>query len=356
MERRARRHDLDNLRSAMILLLFPVHTFMIWNDYGAKFYVWGGESRLLSALIVGVNPWFMPVLFAIAGISARYSIEARGRAGFAKERLRKVLLPFVSGLLLLVPVQTFYARRFFSGYDGGYLENYRYFFTHLTDFSGYDGGFTPGHLWFLLFLFIIALLGLAVAGFIPYEKIAPRVERFGLSALLLLFVPVWLFYYLGNFGGYSLGKNLALYLLGYYVLSNEAVAATLDRHRRLIWILFALVQTALVCAYGAAAFYGDFAVNLVCWLGVLACLTAGRRRLNRQTRLSAYLRRASFPVYLLHQSLLVALGYYVLRGVQGRLLQVAVILPGSLLLSVAGYELLRRVPILRRLFGIPKGG
>ena len=65
-----RKYYLDNLRSFTILLLFPVHTFMIWNDFGLKFYVWGGDNRIISTLIVLINPWFMPLLFVIAGVSA----------------------------------------------------------------------------------------------------------------------------------------------------------------------------------------------------------------------------------------------------------------------------------------------
>lgn len=36
-----RKHYLDNIKIIVILLLFPYHTFMIWNNFGAKFYVWG---------------------------------------------------------------------------------------------------------------------------------------------------------------------------------------------------------------------------------------------------------------------------------------------------------------------------
>lgn len=39
---------------------------------------------------------------------------------------------------------------------------------------------------------------------------------FPAKGVLLLFIPIWLMYYLGNFGGFSMGKNLALYLVGYY--------------------------------------------------------------------------------------------------------------------------------------------
>ena len=58
------------VRNLTILLLFPVHTFMIWNDLGFRFYIWQGESKILSTLIMLINPWFMPILFVLAGMSA----------------------------------------------------------------------------------------------------------------------------------------------------------------------------------------------------------------------------------------------------------------------------------------------
>lgn len=82
-----RKHYLDNLRTIMILFLFPVHTFMIWNNFGTKFYVWGGENNLLSILITLVNPWFMPVLFVISGICARCSLEKRQYRGICNREV-----------------------------------------------------------------------------------------------------------------------------------------------------------------------------------------------------------------------------------------------------------------------------
>lgn len=150
-----REYYIDNLRNFTILLLFPVHTFMVWNDFGSKFYIWQGEQKGLSSFIVLVNPWFMPMLFVLAGISARHALGERTAKEFMAQRARKLLLPFVGGMAFLVPVQSFYARRFFEGYSGGYLAHLKFFFTHVTDFTGYDGAFTPGHglsciyLWFL---------------------------------------------------------------------------------------------------------------------------------------------------------------------------------------------------------------
>lgn len=90
-----RKHYIDNLRNLTILLLFPVHTFMIWNDFGSHFYIWQGESKILSTLIVLVNPWFMPLLFVLAGMSARYALEKRTNKEFILQRISKLLIPVV---------------------------------------------------------------------------------------------------------------------------------------------------------------------------------------------------------------------------------------------------------------------
>ena len=107
-----RKHYIDNLRNLTILLLFPVHTFMIWNDFGMKFYIWQAENKWLSTLIVSVNTWFMPILFVLAGISAKYSLEKRSNKEFITQRIYKLWIPFLCGMIFLVPFQTLFARKF----------------------------------------------------------------------------------------------------------------------------------------------------------------------------------------------------------------------------------------------------
>lgn len=336
-----RKHYIDNLRNMTILLLFPVHTFMIWNDFGSKFYIWQGENKLLSTLIVLVNPWFMPILFVIAGISARYALEKRSRKDFVIQRIHKLLIPFLSGMILLVPFQTLFARKFFYGYDGGLLEHWKYFFTHLTDFSGYDGALTPGQLWFILFLFIISMLSLPVFRLIPYQKAAQRVEKLSVLGVLLLFVPIWSMFYLGNFGGYSLGKNLALFLTGYYFLSNDAVLDRMERNMKWLAVLWAVCTILLVLLYYRFSYYGDLWTNFVGWISILVFLVLGRKFLNKATKFTEYFNRASYPIYILHQSILVALAYYVVGICNGLWIQVFGICLGSFVLTEIAYHLIR---------------
>ncbi len=334
-----RKHYIDNLRNLTILLLFPVHTFMIWNDFGSGFYVWARESRLLSTLIVLVNPWFMPILFVLAGMSARYALQKRTMGAFVRQRTRKLLIPFIGGMLFLVPFQTLYARKYFDGYEGGIWENFKYFFTHFTDLSGYDGAFTPGHLWFILFLFLISMGGLLIFRYLPYEKMAPRVEKLPALGVLLLFIPIWLMYYIGNFGGFSLGKDLALYLIGYYIISNDAVIETLERHIRWLLILCLLGTVLLVLLYYKLSYYGDLWINYIGWNTILVLLVLGKRYLNECTGFTIYFNRASYPVYILHQTILVAFAYYMIQVCEGTFLQAAVICVGSFGLTIAVYQL-----------------
>ena len=351
-ENELRQHYIDNLRNMTILLLFPVHTFMIWNDFGSRFYIWQGENKILSTLIVLVNPWFMPILFVLSGMSARYALAKRTIKEFAMQRIAKLLVPFISGTVVLVPFQTLYARKYFDNYDGSLFDNWRYFFTHFTDFSGYDGAFTPGHLWFILFLFFISIITLILFHFVPYGTVSDRVEKMPVFGVLLLFIPVWLMYYLGNFGGFSIGKNLALYLTGYYVLSSELIIDKLEKNIRWLMCLYAIGTIVSVTMYYEFSYYGDLWVNFIGWISILVLLVAGKRFLNERTSFTAYFNRASYPIYILHQSILVALAYYVVQISDVLLVQIFCICIGSFLLTVLAYHLIRVIPVVRKMIGI----
>ncbi len=347
-----RKHYIDNLRNLTILLLFPVHTFMIWNDFGSRFYIWLGESKILSTLIVLVNPWFMPLLFVLAGMSMRYALEKRTTKEFIGQRISKLLIPFISGLIFLVPFQTLYARKYFENYEGSFWDNWKYFFTHLTDFSGYDGAFTPGHLWFILFLFIISMIALVLAHFVSYEKLELRVEKLPVLGVFLLFVPIWLMYYIGNFGGYSIGKNLALYLIGYYVLSNDLVVDKLEKNIKWLTGLCVIGTIALVVLYYRFSYYGDLWINYMGWNTILVLLVFGKKYLNRQTRFTRYFNKASYPIYILHQSILVVIAYYIVQKSDNMVVQVLGIGIGSFVLTVLAYHIIKIIPFVRKLVGI----
>jgi len=292
----------------------------------------------------------MPVLFIIAGMAARYSLEKRNIKAFIKERISKLLIPLLSGLILLVPFQTLYARKFFFNYHDGIINNFKYFFTHFSDLNGYDGMFTLGHLWFLLYLFIIALITLLIIKPIPFNKLKSRVNKVNIFGIILLFIPLLIVNYIGNFSGQSLGKYTLLYLFGYYLFTDELITKILN-YKPIILTLFSISQIVLVILYFKYRYYSDLLVNFVGWLGILSCIIIGKLFLDRENKVTKYFKKSSFSIYILHQTILVIVGYYSLTMINNLVLQICLILFGSFVLTILFYEIISKIPILKRTIG-----
>ncbi|MDR1619292.1 MAG: acyltransferase family protein [Clostridiales bacterium] len=356
-----RKNYIDNLRSLFVLLLFVYHTFMIYNSFGENFYIKGQEILLTTGFMVALWPWYMPLLFVLAGVSAAFALEKRDTGQYVKERVYRLLIPLLFGVLLLVPAQTFFAERFHNGYGGGYWEQYALFFTKPTDLTGYTGGFTPGHLWFLAYLFVISLVALPVIYLFRNlsGKKGPALspDKMPALALIPLFVLPLLFAPVLNIGGKSLGEYFAYFCLGYFVLSRERIIDRLEKYR-FFFSAFALAGMILYVAwwrYGRGYSSGlplDCFERLYAWVAILALLGMGKRHLNFKNRATDYFSRASFSVYIFHQTCLVAAAYMVFQITGDAFIQIVFIMGISIASTFAVYEIIKRIPGLRLLFGI----
>lgn len=337
-----RKHYIDNLRVLAVLMLFPYHTFMIYNNWGENWYLHGKDLFIPSILNQINYIWMMPLLFAVAGISSRYALEKRSAGEYAKERTYKLLIPLLFGGLLLIPIQSYIAGVYFNQ-----SANYLNFFTKLTDFSGYDGAFTPGQLWFILFLFVISIVCLPFMAW--YKKKGKG--NYGAGTPMLALVLLGILPCIGSWvkiGGKSPTEYLAYFLLGYFFLSNEDLLKKLDQYRFWLFGLFVLYAGFMMFVLD-----GEF-YEMACWLSILAFLGLARHYLNFSNKATAYLSKSSFGVYLFHQSWIVIVGYFVLKITSISILQILMILLLSILLTFLTYEGSRRVPVLRWMFGLKK--
>ncbi len=351
-----RRHYIDNLRWFCILMLFPYHAAMIFNVWGENFYIFSKPEKPIAAFIIATYPWFMPLLFVLAGISSFYALQKRSNWQYIRERILKLLVPFVFGILFLVPVQTYFAERFHNQYVGSYFAQYILFFTKPTDLSGYTGGFTPGQLWFLLYLLVISLLALPLMRlYLKSEKKLDGKKWTTIKLIALFLVPLVLSPVL-DIGGKSVGRFFALFMLGFLVLSNEEVLAGLENNRWPLTAAAFLLTVAKLITYFQFNFVSGIFVGifdtLVMWVCILAFLGLGKKYFNQDTPLTAYLSKASFPVYILHQSCLVAVAYYVVTSVHSIAVQYILITLLSATLTFALYEIVKRIPLIRNGLGI----
>ena len=353
-----RKYFIDNIRWLCVLFLFPYHTFMVFNSFGESFYVKGANVEITTIFIIAAYPWLMPLLFLVAGISSAYALQKRTSTEYIKERVFKLLIPFVFGVLLLVPVQTYFAEIFHNGYAGNYFEQYILFFTKITDLTGYNGGLTPAHLWFILYLFIISLIALPIMHF--YQKSAKKlpVHKITLPVLLPLFLIPGFSQMILDIGGKSLGEYFAWFLLGYFLVSCETLQEKLQKYR------FLLLGLSIPCAiihtfYGEAINDYNFIIyevlySFYAWVTILAILGISRKYFNFTNRATAYLSKSSFGIYVLHQQWIVITAYFALKLTDNIQLQMVLITTASTVLTFLNYELFKRIIVTRFAFGLKK--
>jgi peptidoglycan/LPS O-acetylase OafA/YrhL len=360
----ARRPDIDWLRVLAVLLLVPFHAARIFN-VGEAFYAKNAElSGPLSAFIAFVDPWHMPLLFVLAGASTYFALGQRTGAEYLRERVQRLLVPLVIGVLVVVPPQGFYAMLTNGADPGSYLAYYPRFFHLDADLSGYYGSFTPAHLWFILFLVVFSVVALPL--FVQWEsarrnglpaRLATTCQRPGL--LFLLAIPLAVAAALPDLGGKNPFFYGTLFVCGYLLFSEPRLERAVDAHT--LWALgLGGVTMALYLTirfdppkYSMGDIALHFLRNFNTWFWVLALLGLGRRYLSNSGRVLRYLSESSYPFYILHQTVIVVIGYYVVRTDASLGIKFVLIVISSLVATFGLYEaLIRRWNPLRLAVGM----
>jgi|WetSurMetagenome_2_1015567.scaffolds.fasta_scaffold00177_23 glucans biosynthesis protein C len=360
-----RLHYIDNLRWMSILMLFPFHTAFVFSAGWYGYYVLSGYPSTAAYLFtVSVEPWIMPMLFSIAGVSTKFALEKRSPREYLKERVTRLLIPFLAGLVLICPVIAYYALKFHTGYSGSFAGAFLHFFT--SGFTGkpdgLTGDFSIDHLWFIISLFIISVVALGVIILGRRQEIFHlNPEKVSLPVLSLMFIPLWLLNFIGIYEtGYSIVSYFAMFLIGYYLFAMEPVQARLEKYRAVFLAAWIVLTIGVMGIDGmflghAEVFWGYSPLYVITgWTGVLALMGTGRHLVNHTSTFGATMGAASYPVYIIHQAVLVTVAYYIVMLAIPPALQFAAIVIFSIVLTLACYEILRRIPGIRPLFGIRK--
>ena len=207
---------IDNLRTVIVSLLIIYHLGIAYNSWGEANYIFFERVNLIASIVVFISPWFMPLMFLLAGVSAAFSIRKRGYSEFIKERFIRLGIPLLFGIIIINPILSFIADQSHNGYDGNYFEHYPIYFTRFTDLTGYDGGFTLGHFWFIAVLIIISCLGCGVIKFIDcISKNNRNIMLIINCFVIILAIAVFDV----TFFGKKIPTYLCVYLLGYYLFT-----------------------------------------------------------------------------------------------------------------------------------------
>lgn len=366
-----RRYDLDWLRVFVFGLLIFYHVGMFFVPWG-----WHIKNNVEYSWIrlpmLFVNQWRLPILFIISGMGTYYALNKRTPLQFGLERIRRLFLPLVVGMILVIPPQVYVERIVNGQFQGTYFD-----FWPAHAFSGVypAGNLSWHHLWFLpyLLLFSLVLLPFFISlrkrpesSFISWvQKIAGRK-----TGLYWFLIPLYLieafvepFFdvthaLIGDW--FAIANYSTLFFFGFLLMVvQETFWQTVTRNRR-FYLICAVLGFGLylglilnfedsVAVHFTEAFLKVF--NLWSWILVLFGYAAVY--LNKSSRALAYANEAVYPFYILHQTITIIAAYFIIDLSWG-------FLPKFLYLTVATfggswviYEFgIRRWKWIRPLFGL----
>ena len=154
MELSLRQTYLDWLRLLSILAVLFFHSAMPFAT-GETWHIRNAESsNLLDELVVNLHLFRMPLLFFISGTVSYYMMQRRSSRSFISLRVRRLLVPLLFGMLVVVPPQV-YMERLMQGIQGNFWQFYPSIFTT----GPYPhGNLSWHHLWFVAYLFLYDVL------------------------------------------------------------------------------------------------------------------------------------------------------------------------------------------------------
>ncbi len=386
-----RRHDLDWVRVCAfgLLVLYHVGMYYVTWDWHVNS---PRASTALEPLMLLTAPWRLSLLFLVSGAATAFLLDkatrnaqaAGARPRFLGARSRRLLPPLLFGMAVIVPPQSYYevVEQLPGGWHQGYLAFYARYLAGEDGFCDADGCLvvpTWNHLWFVAYLWVytVALWGLwtlagwrrlqplLAAGRILLERALQGAGVLLWPALLLGLARAGL---IGRFESthalvddwYNHAQYFGVFLFGFAVARAPSVWEAMARLRWVALASWVAGWLALVAYFHLGT--GEpsdllrqamrLAWGLDQWCAIVAVLGFAFRLAPGDSPALRYLVPAVFPVYILHQTVIVVLAYR-LKPLD---LPPVVEGPGLVLATFAicfgAYEVIRRIPVLRPLFGL----
>ena len=366
-----RRYDLDWLRVLVFGLLIVYHVGMFFVPWG--FHIKNNEIyEWLVWPMRFLNQWRLPILFVISGMGTWFALNKRSGREYAYERVKRLFLPLFVGMLLIVPPQVYFERIAYGQFTGSYPE-----FWLGPAFDGVypEGNTSWHHLWFLPYLLTYSLALFPVFLYLknnPESRFISRVRKTASNpaAIFVFIIPLFFIevYVKPHFpvthaltdDWYTFTFYIILFFYGFLFISvKDDFWKTVLGYRKLYLIagvacfgIYFLVRT-----YPENFLFTHFAEALIktvnLWAWILTLFGYAAFWLNKGSRMLTYCNEAVYPFYILHQTITITIGYFLMNSEMGFLLKFLIMITGTFGICFILYEfVIRRIVFMRPLFGL----
>jgi glucan biosynthesis protein C len=323
----------------------------------------------------------MSLIFLVSGADTFLAMRSR-KGAFVANRVKRLIVPFIFGILVIIPPQRFYEWIMFHDFQGDYFNFLVVYPIQQLDVNMGASlllwfGHLGLHLWYLPFLFVMTLLTLPILKRIQRSKFdftslkKLMSTRFGIFFLDLpmficrfalkpvfstyidwadFFVFIWPFLYgfifMTDNEFIEIIKKKTVLLLNVGVLSSTLfiyMAFSLGEHM----IEAYLHPSFSLLHLGVTALSATIALS---WILFFVGFFAKHMNFNHRLLIPANI--SILPIYVLHQTLIIVFGYYIVGLELNLYIKFLIIAFTAIPMSVILYKLIQTNNVSRFLFGL----
>ncbi len=363
-----RRYDIDWIRVIVFDILILYHVGMFFVPWG-----WHIKNDIIVEWLrfpmLVVNQWRIPILFVVSGMGTRFALSFRSGRQYILERFIRLYIPLAVGMLIVIPPQVYIERLATEVTSSSFFGWYPQFFDGVYP----SGNFSWHHLWFLPYLFLMSVvctplflnLRKADNGILQWFK--DKLERTP-AWLLVLLVPL---FFIEAFlepifpvthrlidDWYLISLNLFHFIYGFLFISLGEIFWKSIARIRVIALISGLVFFPCLLwswyTFDSSALIPLFKI-LNMWSWIFAVLGFSAKYLNKESHLIKYRNQAVYPFYILHQTITIIIGYFLMEVSMHYSIKILIMVVGTFGGCWIVYEyVIRRISWLRPLFGLKR--
>ena len=375
----SRLYYIDWLRILAFGLLFLFHSWRPFDHYSWNIKN-SEQSIVFDLLTFFTHGWRMDLIFLISGVGTWFALNSR-KSSFFFDRIKRLIIPFIFGIIFIIPPQKFYEAISFYGFHGDYFQFLKAWpvYAFSQNFGAsilFWFGHLGAHIYYLPYLFTMTVIVVPV-----YKSIQNR--KFNFKKLENLIVTPWGVFLLilpliiiryglkPIFPGYTdwadFFSYMCIFIYGFIFMKNPKFVEIIKQRMWLflnigiisnVLLLYyikqndAHMQLYLKPEYGFNHLYLSVLSVLIsfCWVMFFVGLAA--KKLNFNHKFIHPANTAILPIYILHQTLIVVFGFYIIQFNASIFVKYLLIAGTAIPSSVLLYLILKRFTLLRFLFGL----
>jgi len=376
-----RKHYIDWLRVLAFGLLFLFHSWRPFDQF--PWHIKNEEQNyIFDLLTMFTHGWRMFLIFLVSGAGTWFALKSRKKA-FVMDRIKRLIVPFLFGIVLIIPPQRFYEWITYRDFAGTYFD---FLLTYPSQQLGANMGSSlllwfghlGTHLWFLPFLFVMTLLALPLLNKIQKGRFnftwlkTTMHSNFGVFILVLPMILVRVILK-PVYSEYTDWADFLIYMLpfmyGFLFMSDPEFINIIKKKTYLFLVVGAIssiyfiynafqgplnIQEYMHPTYSIKHIELSVVSMLIAYSWILFFLGFFAKHMNFKHSILVPANISILPIYVLHQTLIIVIGYYVINSELGIAMKFTIIACTAIPASILLYKMIQTNTILRVLFGLKK--